>query len=476
MATVLAGEKHPGLPPGWKRLLAGAARGALTFAIGAVPVACLWAAIDTPVETDAYFHLAIARDYASRPFVYETRIREGLLARRKADREILFHFQLAGLLRLGLAPLTAAAVVTAAASGVTALVLYGYSGSLLVAVCGIFASQTFLYRLHMCRPQSWAIALFVLGLALLLKGRYRWAAFVNFAYTLSYSVPVLLVGAAVVRAIARREMRALAWVGGGSVLGLLLHPHFPDNLVILWYQGFVVVRNALFGNTLGISVPDELEPRPLWDFAQEFYLVMILLGASTLLRAGPAWLVGLQVLFLVLSLRLRRLIEYWVPMVALTSGPLFTWAMPRRPIVLRCALVGILLLVTVVPNLNVALKAARLHVTGTYREAGEWLKANGAESVVFNAHWGSYAELRYFGGNFWLTHGHDPAFVAAYAPERQRRLDGALRGELSAGEIRRELGSRFVVAPQDTPIVKRLTEGDGAAVRFASGGVVVLEI
>ncbi|MBI4603591.1 MAG: hypothetical protein HY721_16690 [Planctomycetes bacterium] len=450
--------------------------GAIAFALGAAPIAWIGSRIDAPAETDAYFHLDIARDYASGNFAYEPRIREGLLSRHRADREILFHALLAVPLRLGASPLTAGAVTTAFASGLTALFLWWHSRSLLVAALGIFASQTVLYRMHMCRPQGWAIACVVLGVALLMRGKHPWAALVNVAYTLVYSVPVLLLGAALLRGLAARELRPLLWVGAGSCLGLLLHPHFPDNLVLVWYQGFIVIQNALRGNPLEVPLPDELEPRPLGDYAQEFWLVFLVFGLSVARRTAPGWTSGLQAALFVLSLRIRRLVEYWVPLVALTSGPVLDFALPRRPLVLRWAFLALLALLTVVPNLPVAGMAARLQATGVYRTAGEWLRANASGAYVFNAEWDSYAELRYHGGDIWLAHGHDPVFLAACDPERHREVAAALRGEMPAGDFRRTFGARFVVARQGTPIVRKIVEGPGVRPRFATAGVVVLEL
>ncbi|MEE8241713.1 MAG: hypothetical protein V3R16_10630, partial [Nitrospirales bacterium] len=67
----------------------------IAFGLGAIPVWGVWSFLSKPVEPDVYFHLAIASDYAFGPHKYQTHVAEGVLAHYKADRELLFHVQLA---------------------------------------------------------------------------------------------------------------------------------------------------------------------------------------------------------------------------------------------------------------------------------------------------------------------------------------------------------------------------------------------
>ncbi|MBI4602927.1 MAG: hypothetical protein HY721_13300 [Planctomycetes bacterium] len=443
--------------------------------LGACPMVLFWSGLDAPVEPDGYFHLSIARDYALRPFDYSARIREGALAAWPADREPLFHLALAGLLKAGLDEVRAAMVLAAIAAALLGAVISWHTGSFLAAACGLFGSHTVLYRLHMCRPQGLAIVMVVLGTALLLRGRSRAAAGVNLVYTLSYSVPVLILGAAVLRSLATRDWRPLAWVLGASAAGLLLHPHFPANVCLLWYQGYHVVSNAVLGNPLGVRIPEELLPWSLDSFTTELWLPLALLGVALWRRSEPWWLLVILVAGLLATLRMRRVGEYWAPLVALTAGPTLRWIVPARPALARSAFVTLILLVTVAPNTYGALVQLRELPVAEYKAVGEWLAANAPGQSVFNADWDSYGQLRYYSPRSWWVHGQDPVFLAAHDPGRHRRVTEAIRGELGPDELRGLFGTRFVLARRGAPLLGRL-EGPGARVRFSDRKLVVLEL
>jgi hypothetical protein len=179
------------------------------FLIGAFPVLLFWFHHGGPLEPDVHFHLAIARDYKTSPFRYDALISEGALSRFNADREPLFHLALAAFLGAGLPPFAAAAALAALNAGLVGLALYGASRSFIVVLCGVFATNTFLFRLAMCRPQGLAIACVLFGVTWLRRGHYRRAALVNLVYTAAYSVPVLLLGAAILEAASRRRWSGL---------------------------------------------------------------------------------------------------------------------------------------------------------------------------------------------------------------------------------------------------------------------------
>jgi hypothetical protein len=429
-----------------------------------------------PVEPDGYFHLAIARDYSASPFEYSPRLAEGVFRDHPADREPFFHLILAILLRLGLEELTAARLMSALACGLIASILYLHSGSLLVAAVGLLGSSTSFFRLLMCRPHLLAILCVLLGLICLLRGRYRFAAALSFVYTLSYSVPVLLVLAAFLHSLQARTARGLIWVGSGLALGLLLHPHFPSNLTVLWYQGFHAMGNALAGSS-GIPVPGELLPWSVDALLIDAWLPLTLLVLGALRRTTPWWLLGLQVLLLALTFKSIRFIEYLVPLVALTAGPTIRWLLPARPTLAR----GFVIVLLVVAGPLLALRDAAITARrvaaeqGIYRGAALWLRDKAAGGYVLNLEWDAYPELLYFGGTFSVAQGLDPVFVAAYDPERFRRIARAAAGELSASELRREYPARFVLARRERHLPRLESSGE-ASIKYQDARVTVFDV
>ncbi|MBI4606359.1 MAG: hypothetical protein HY721_30710, partial [Planctomycetes bacterium] len=445
------------------------------FLLGAGGVGATWQYAGGPVERDVYFHLAIAEDYAASPFSYSTKLAEGLLSRHTADREYLFHLALAGLLRLGIPDLKAAQVLCALLAGALGAILYGHSRSLIVVACGLLGSSTSFYRLLMCRPQLFAVACVTLGTVFLLRDRHRLAALVNLVYTVSYSVPVLLVAAASLHALQARKLRGLLWVASASVVGLVLHPHSPSNLVVLWYQGYQVTANALAGNPAGIPMPAELLPWSLDRFLVDAWLPLVLLALGGLRRTTPWWLLVLQILLLALSLRSIRFIEYWVPLVAVSAGPTVRCLLPQGPQRARWAVVGLFVAACPVLSLRDAALTARKVAPeqGIYRGAAAWLSGRARGEYVFNAEWDAYPELRRFGGTFSIAQGQDPLFIAACDEKRYRRIADAVAGKLPPEELRKAFPARFIVARRGSSIL-RYESLAGAPIVFEDEHVVVL--
>ena len=450
---------------------------ALAFALGFLPITLVAITAGRPVESDAYFHLAIARDYVERPFDYRSQIHDGVLAEVQADREPLFHIVLAGFLAAGCSPELTAALTSGVVSGALALVLFLHSRSLLAVLIGVFATNTFLYRLLMCRPHGFALVLVCAGVALLMRRRYRSAAAVNFVYGLSYSVPVLLVAAAGLQAITSRKLRGLAWVTAASGAALLCHPHFPDNVTVLWFQGYQVMANVLRGNPGGIELPTELLPWHTADFLIDGWLPLAVFAIAMVRRDVPGWFRIFLALLLVLTLRSVRFIEYWAPLVALASVPALRSIVPRESNALRWACLAVFLLarpaVGVIALGTQALEATQQSLP--YEAAATWLREHGEGHPVFNAEWFAYGQLRYFGGNFAIFEGSDPVFLRTSDPDQFYDAAVARRGDMGPDEFRAVLGYPWILVTKKTPLDRRMRR-ERVPVRFEDDKVAVFEL
>jgi hypothetical protein len=447
------------------------------FVVPAVVVWIVWDYAGGPVEIDIFFHLAIARDYRTAPLEYSPRIAEGVLAEHPADREPLFHLALAGLLALGLPDLEAARLLCVVAGGTIGLVLFLHSGSFLAAACGVFGASTSFFRLLMCRPHLFAVAFVVAGVALIVRRRYRSAALVNLAYTLSYSVPVLLLAFVLLHSLQVRSLRGTIWMAASTAVGLVANPHFPANLVVLWYQGFWTMANSFAGNPSGIPVPGELGAWALEAFLVDAWLPSVLLLSAAVRRTTLWPVLAFQVLLLALALKSIRFIEYWVPVVALAAGPNLRYFLTPRSVVVRLGLTGLFLAAG--PALAVrdaAITANR--VAGervSYEGAARFLANEAAGERVFNAEWEAYPELRYFGANFTILEGLDPIFIAAHDEARYREIAEARSGRLAVEDFLRIVRARWVVARRSAGIL-RYRDAGVLAVRYEDANVVVLEV
>jgi len=219
-------------------------------------------------DGDSYYHLAIGRAYATAGIIDQLPwARFSLLADGFGDKELLFH--------LLLAPFTGGASPTA--GGRLVLALFGASifgglawlgwraagvAGLLVPWFVVLGSQDVLSRLIRLRPELLSLLLFLLAYACAARRRYRSLGVVALIYALSYTAFHALVLLSVAWFLAAGWMRR-RWEWGlvlypllGVGVGLLVHPHFPHNLLVWKVQSldFFFVGQAL---DVGIEIHPE---------------------------------------------------------------------------------------------------------------------------------------------------------------------------------------------------------------------------
>jgi hypothetical protein len=205
-------------------------------------------------DSDSYYHLAIAREYARRgvlsdlPWARFSVMRHGF-----GDKELLFHLLLAPFsaafdpvlgAKFVIAGLVATILATLALSASEAL---GPAGLWLPALL-LFGSLSFDLRIIRLRPELLALLLFLWTLRALQRRRYARLLPLSAAFALAYSAVHALLGVcALCFACAfwlerKPQPRMLLYPLLGTALGLGLHPHFPHNLRILYLQNVMFWR------------------------------------------------------------------------------------------------------------------------------------------------------------------------------------------------------------------------------------------
>jgi len=194
-------------------------------------------------DTDSYYHLAIARAYHRHGIVDQLPWAKLSLLHDFGDKELLFHLLLAPLAdtddptaggRWALALLNAAVAAALAGLGRAAVGRWGLIAPLLV----YGGSLDFLGRMIRLRPEILSLLLLLAAVWCASRGRYRWLGVVAALYALAYTAFHAFLGLAVgwflFRGWARRQWRweLLLYPLLGLGVGLLAHPHFPQNLVV----------------------------------------------------------------------------------------------------------------------------------------------------------------------------------------------------------------------------------------------------
>ncbi len=247
----------------------------VTFMLVLIFFGVLFARFPVLYDTDSYYHLAIARAYQRHGIIDDLPWARLSLLREFGDKEVLFHLLLAPLSdtadataggRFGLALVNALLAATIALLAVRAAGRWG-----LVAVPLLyFCSLDFLSRLIRLRPELLSLLLLLAATWCAARGRYRLLGLVAGLYTLGYTAFHALLGLCFAwfvqqwwgRGRCRWGLVLYPLLGVG--LGLVLHPHFPQNLVVWKVQSL-----DFFQHKELLNVGGEIEPQSTRDLLLE---------------------------------------------------------------------------------------------------------------------------------------------------------------------------------------------------------------
>jgi hypothetical protein len=191
-------------------------------------------------------------------------------------------------------------------------------------------SAPFLYRMNMTKAPPFAIIFLIIGTYLLFEGKYWLLLPLAFIFTATYDMFVLLIVAAIIWTIVigwteeRLEWRPLAWVGLGSVLGLVINPYFPRNLYLFYEHARVKLTFTDFATKVG----QEWYPYETNEFLINCAaaLVAMLVGyiafdTSDRKRSQrPLYFLILSTVLLLMTARWKRFAEYFPPFAVLFAA------------------------------------------------------------------------------------------------------------------------------------------------------------
>jgi hypothetical protein len=316
-------------------------------------------------------------------------------------------------------------------------------------------SEAFLYRTSMPRAQSLSLAILALGLNFLLLRKYIFLLPISFIYVWLYDAFPLLVILTVIYLFSiwliegKLDFRPLYFVLAGTVLGLLINPYFPHNIVFLARHllpkivetGMVRVGNEWYPYEPGQLLENSLIALGL------FLSGVIALGLSNQrMKSRTATALFITIFFGLLLFQSRRFIEYyppfalifaamaWTPLIANLSNGYGT--VPRKtedqganqsPSRLTGSkvtwLVGGGLAVIILFSIWFTIQNAQTNLQDTkpaqrYSQASSWMIQNTPKGArIFQTDWDDFPRL--FFHNTWNTYliGLDPTYLYLKDPE-----------------------------------------------------------
>ena len=395
----------------------------------------------------------------------------------------------------------------------------------LVWLAAIFTcANMFYYRMNMAKAPPLTIIITIAGIYLLFERKYKWLLPLMFAFVWTYSLfPLLFIAAVVWAAIIGWNERNLEWepvayTFGGMVLGNVINPYFPNNL-LLFYEHFITKFRV--GSDFAVAVGGEWYPYSGMELLTHFPVAMLAMLIGYILfmprhgrlpEKATFFLVFVTIL-LAAQFRSKRFAEYFPPFAVLFAA--FSWRaflestrheLPedfKRDIgpyldagkgtkkdewreaakIAAVWVLGISLVFYFYVN-NIGLSWIGIDQPGLmntiaenepndkYRRSMEWatgVDANGKENIpkgarIFNTNWDDFPKLFFFNTKHSYVYGLDPNYLYSQNPDLYKLLLDitSAKTEDAGPVIRERFGADYIFADakeNDEMIAKALESG-----------------
>ena len=353
----------------------------------------------------------------------------------------------------------------------------------------LFFSPFFLLRMNMVRPHVLSVALMLLAGTVLsspITSRRPLMQLAGLGFALAYchSNPHLILLPAVCYTLVRwRDEGAKACLPPiaatvGVMLGLTLHPQFPNTFVVWKVQCVDVVLQAATGGISDMASPVELTRPGLKHVVQNGFPVAALLVLAAVVLRRRTWsqtpfalryYMVLAAFSLAGYLVSKRMMEYGMPYTVMAVAIAYEHHLGTRP--LRCHMpplaVGLLAAGLLVPvHVNVFATARAAIPRGFASWARSQLQPG---TYVANLRWDDFPRLFFAAPEYVYSYGLDPMFAYAALGESYLQLERYSRGTVPfppQAELKDILGSRYVFVSDVSHRVARRMATAGYALAY----------
>lgn len=404
------------------------------------------------IGTDPYYHAQAGRlglDLFSKHFPWAS---HSFFNQSFADKEFLFHILLIPFVWLG--GLTGAKLATVLFATAAFGAFYflcrkrNVPTPFLWVILLFAAADLFLYRISITRPHTVSLFLTLVLSHFLLENRKWWVAGLCTVFVLTYTAYHLVIGFAVLYCL-NHYLHQRKWSGTllqfaifGTFLGILIHPHFPNNLLIWKVQNIDVLRLTWSSIDLGFG-SEFLPPDPRWflvNFTVAFFCLPICLFYSSWKRAemkeDTTFFIFLAFGFFCLTCMSKRFAEYWPVYAILASACLLrdaefklSWryifnnpqknenkAEFRKGLYITITIL-IISAIFFVRTYSKGLYLNSLEHEPYYKNAALWMKTNVPDKeIIFHSDWDEFPQLFYYNPENYYLVCLDPIFMYAHDP------------------------------------------------------------
>ncbi|MDQ3688251.1 MAG: hypothetical protein M3430_22025 [Acidobacteriota bacterium] len=357
----------------------------------------------------------------------------------------------------------------------------------LLWLIALFAgSNAFLFRINMTKAMSVSLVLMIAGIHVLFQRKYIWLVPLAFLYVWTYSLWVMLGVAAVIWtgvvfwSERRLDWEPVVWTGLGAILGFVVNPYFPENIVLFYEHVSIKATAGGFSTNVG----GEWYPFNSWEFLINClvaFAAMVVGYVAFNNRDGKStqrtlFFLVFSTVLLIANARSRRWSEYWPPFAVLFAAfalqPFLERILSRtrsrlighsqtngidelphrgRRWVMGGALAAVIIALGAGAVRNVNLAAKEIEGSAPpeqFQAAMEWVRGNVPKGeLIFNTSWDHYPKIFYYNTSNSYVSGLDPTYLLNKDPDLAKLYDRITLGqEENPGLLIRErFGARYVI-------------------------------
>lgn len=487
----------------------------LVFCIAAI-LFTLWTATPSFTDPDSFYHLKIAElisknkqavvDFPWLPYT--------TLAGAYVDHHFLYHVALIPfMLVFGSFIGMKIATIFFAASCIT--LFYIILRSLHVRYAFVFSmillcTESFTFRLGLAKAPSIGFLFLMGGFALLAHKYYKALGILSFFFVWSYGgfllLPIMIFFYTSI-AIAEQIFKKRRWISraefvqqltplfatlSGTILGLLIHPSFPQHLQFYWQQ---IIQIGLVNYQDTIGVGGEWHPTQFHNLVTSsiFISFLLLIAIITFVvsyrkQTTLSKTAGLMmVVFFIFTLKSQRYIEYYIPWACVfgalslhASGllhrskyilNLLSTKLRRHPLYtvsICCFTCYLFFIVSTVAILNTQQASSDLHdgiSIHRFEQSAQWLREHSTKGdIVFHSDWDDFPMLFYYVPRDYFIAGLDPTFMYNANQDLYWKWVHITTGKKSdelLGVIHGDFNARFVFIDSDHDAMRKNIIRDG---------------
>lgn len=399
----------------------------------------------------------------------------------------------------------------------------------LVALLG--CANSFYFRMNMGKAPPLTIIFTIAGIYLLFERKYIWLLPLMFVFVWTYSLfPMLLIAAFIWAIIIawnerRFEWKPLAYTGGGMILGNVINPYFPNNLLLFWEHFITKFKVGDFA----VAVGGEWYPYNGVELMMNFPVALLAVLMGYILfspREGKlpeksSFFLMFVTILLASQFRSKRFAEYFPPFAILFAAfslqafkipyllqlpedfkqdiePYLDKSKERRIAFLKqlgAWSLGVILVAWLTYNLAgldltrwVNFKQAGLisNIRGNeanekYKRAMDWAIANIPEGErIYNCNWDNFPKMFFLDTKHTYVWGLDPNYLYSENPELYKLIGDLNNGKIEdpAPVIREKFGSRFIFsqAKDNVELVANCLQSGWCETAYQDDEMIVLKI